>query len=87
LDGAKVHERKPPIDCRTIRNGIVLIVIELPDLREHAERDVELAVGALAAEARRAQHFERLAVDGHRLPACCLVELHDVAAGLPHAEQ
>ena len=57
LDLPVVDERQPRADGVGIRDRVVLIVVELPDVGQRAERDVELAAGPLADLARRAQHL------------------------------
>src|SRR6185436_19565903 len=57
LDLAIVDERKPPPNRAGIRDGVVLIVVELPDVGGRAVRDVELAAGPLADLARGAQRL------------------------------
>ena len=47
-DRAVVHERQPRRDLGPRRDAVVLIVVELPDVRQRAERDVELAAGPFA---------------------------------------
>ena len=67
LDRAVVDERQaargwPPASG----NCVVLILVELPDVGQRAERDVEVAVGPLADLPRDVQHLAHLRRDRHR---------------------
>src|SRR5215218_5200035 len=83
----EIDERQPLLDRRAIRNRVVLIVIEFPDVGERTEGDVELAAGPDAGLACRVEHLDGFAADRHRSDPRLPVEPDDVAAVFPHAQQ
>jgi hypothetical protein len=76
-----------PPDGVAVRDGVVLVVVELPDVGERAERHVELAAGPLADLAGRAQRFAHVGAGRHRvLPAAALIRSTSLPEA-PHAHQ
>ena len=57
LNRAIVDERQAATHLAHVGHDVVLVVIEFPETRQHAERDVELAVGPLAHLSRRREHL------------------------------
>ena len=85
LDLPVVDERQPRTNRLGGRDRVVLIVIELPDVGQRAERDVERAVGPLADLPGHAQHVAHVGGDRHRVVAGRGVDAQDVAARTPRA--
>jgi len=82
-----VDERKPAPDVVHVRQAVVLIVIEPPESRQHAESDVELAAGPLADLRRGSQDAPDFVGRGYGTIAGCRVDPLDVASRLPDAHQ
>ena len=87
LNRAIVDERQSPPHVAHIGDDIVLVVIELPEAGERAERDVEFSAGPLAHLPRRLQHLAHLRANRHRPHARVAIDARDVAVGDPRAHQ
>ena len=82
-----VDERQAPANGVQVGNGSVLIVVELPHIREGAEGDVELTTGPLADLTRDAQDVLDVWTDRHGVVAGGGVQAVDVASRAPHAHE
>jgi hypothetical protein len=87
LERPVVDERETPADFGRVGNGVVLVVVELPQVRERAEGDVEGAVGPLADLPRDPQDLADIRADGNRMVTRSPVQPFEIAAGPPHAHQ
>ena len=82
-----VDERQAREHVSAGRNVSVEIVIELPESRERAERDVELPLRPFAGLPRHAEDLADFGAHGHRHLSGRAIQLLDVAAFFPHAHQ
>ena len=87
LNQAIVHKGEPGLDGASIGHRVVLVVIELPEVGERAERNVELAARPFTRLRRRLQCREGIAAHLNRLAAGRLVKATDIASGSPDAQQ
>ncbi len=85
LDGAIVDELEAALDGRPVRDCVVLVLVEFPDIRQRTERDVEGAVGPFADLPRDVKYLAYLRCDLYGLFSCGRVDAHHVAAGAPVA--
>ena len=82
-----VDQRKAGSDRARRGDRVVLVLIELPDIRQRAERDIELPFGPLAHLSRGDERLDCLGAHLNGSVAGRGVQAHDVAVLFPDAHE